>query len=340
MSAIHKSTLTYASRIDGLGPLHADVVFRADGRPKPLTAVLHGFHCTRGHVAADCEALARLGLFCVAPDMRGHGDSAGTHDCGALQICDLVDALREAAAAFPAECDRARINAVGYSGGGGNVYALVTKFPELLQAGASFFGISDYALWHETRGRPDCNATMERAIGGTPAEVPARYAARSALRAVGNNPHTRLHVFWDEAETACPPVLNERFLEAAQRLGYGNGVAHCSRAGDAARWHHGYRRNVADLYAGDALFTPDFLAPPQPWRLPLRGELDVCGYVVTARFAVWIGDGTAGHVRIRYDASGHAPSVEILEGEAPAALRVLPGPTLLDRLLADGEERS
>jgi pimeloyl-ACP methyl ester carboxylesterase len=337
---IHKTTIAYASRIDGLGPLHADVVFRADGRPKPLTAVIHGFHCTRGHVEADCAALAALGLFCVAPNMRGHGESAGLHDCGALQIADLVDALREAAAVFPAECDRTRINAVGYSGGGGNVFSLFTKFPELLQAGATFFGISDYALWHETRGRPDCNATMERAIGGTPAEVPARYAARSALRAVGNNPHTRLHVFWDEAETACPPVLNERFIEAAQRLGHRNVVAHRSRAGDAARWHHGYRRSVADLYAADAIFTPDFLAPPRPWRLPRRGELDVCGYVVTSRFAVWIGDGMAGHVRIGYDASGDTPRVEILDGAPPAPLRVLPGPTVLDGLLGDDGEQS
>ncbi len=316
-TCIEREHVIYTSAIDGLTPLHADVVFRPDGIAKPMALVLHGFHCRRQSVAADCDALAAAGVFCVAPDMRGHGDSAGAHDCGALQLCDAVDALREAAAACPAECDPARISALGYSGGGGNVLGLLTKFPDLLQAGAAFFGISDYALWHATRGRPDCNATMERALGGTPAEVPLRYAARSSLAAVVNNPRTRLHLFWDAEERDCPPVLNERFVEAAGSLGHTNVTAHVSRPGDATRWRHGYRSGVPDLDEADRLFLPDFLASARDVSLPPRGELHVCGFMVTRRFAVWIGAGTEGWARVRYDLTGERPRVTVMAHAGP-----------------------
>ncbi len=321
-SDLRQVTIQYASSIDGLAPLRADVIYRPDGVPKPLTAVLHGFHCTRGHVTADGVALARRGLFCVAPDMRGHGDSAGAHDCGGLQIYDIVDALAAAARQFPQDADTSRVNAVGYSGGGGNMMSLATKFPQLLAAGASFFGISDYDLWYRTQGRVDCNRTMERALGGKPEDVPDRYAARSSLRAIGNNPHTRLHLFWDVEEKACPPVLNEWLVDAAARLGHTNIVPHVSKPGDASRWIHGYRTGVPQLEAADAIFTPDFLAAPRDAALPGHGELDVAGYVVTSRFSAWLGDGLSGLARIRYDVSGPSPRVSVLHGADPACLRV------------------
>jgi len=326
---VKKQTFSYSSSIDGLAPLHADAVFHDDGRLKPLVAVMHGFHCTRGHVAADCAALAERGLFCVAPDMRGHADSAGCHDCGGLQICDIVDALSEAARLWPGEIDLRNINAVGYSGGGGNVMSLFTKFPDLLNTGAAFFGISDYALWHRTKGRADCNLTMEKALGGTPDEVPHRYAARGSLAAVGNNPHTRLHVFWDAEEKDCPPVLNERFVNRSRELGFSNVIPHVSKPGDAARWRHGYRTEIPELYAGDDVFSPDMQTarPRPPW--PERGDLTVCGYVVTKRFAIWLGNGLAGWARICYDCRGGKTNVTVLEACGAGELRVLEGPTIL-----------
>jgi len=324
-----KQTYHYASSIDGLAPLYADAVFRADGEAKPLVAVLHGFHCTRGHVGPDCEALAGRGFFCVAPDMRGHADSAGKHDCGGLQICDIADALAEAVRRWPGEIDAANVDAVGYSGGGGNVMSLFAKFPTLLNAGAAFFGISDYAAWHRSMGRPDCNATMEKALGGTPDDVPERYAARASLPAVQNNPRTRLHLFWDAEETACPPMLDEQFVCAARALGYTNVTPHLSKPGDPARWIHGYRSEVRDLYAADDIFAPDFASAGPPYVLPTTGELVVCGYIVTDRFAIWLGDGLEGTARVHYSLSGGMVSVRELERTGRAEMRVMHGPTII-----------
>jgi hypothetical protein len=261
--------------------------------------------------------------------MRGHNESAGEHDCGGLQVCDIVDALAEAAQRWPGEVDPANVNAVGYSGGGGNVLSLATKFPDLLNVGASFFGISDYEQWHRSMGRPDCNRTMEKALGGTPDEVPERYAARSAVRAVSNNPRTRLHLFWDTEETACPPELNLAFIEASVAAGQDNVSAHVSGPDDPFRWTHGYRRDIPDLRHGDDLFVPEIAAGVRGVGLADAGELTVCGYVVTRRFAVWIGDGKAHCIRIRYRAGDAGEEVEPLDPVPPCGLRVEQGATLV-----------
>jgi pimeloyl-ACP methyl ester carboxylesterase len=333
---MQQTTFDYASHADRLSPLLADAVFIPDGLPKPMVAVLHGFQSRRQDVLPDCRALAARGLFCVTPDMRGHGDSAGEHDCGALQICDIVDALGAAAARWPQEADTANVNAVGYSGGGGNVLSLATKFPDLLDAGSSFFGVSDYAMWYRDRIRPGRNDALAQILGGTPDQVPERYAARSSLAAVTNNPHTALRLFWDADETACPPVLNESFLAAAAAAGQTNVSRQWSRPGDAARWQHGYRPDHPQLAAADAIFAPDFLRMRPPRPLPAEGELTVCGYVVTRRFAVWLGDGSSGACRIRYRCANGTVAVTPLETPLACELRVEQDPVLLSWRPPDG----
>jgi hypothetical protein len=163
---------------------------------------------------------------------------------------------------------------------------------------------------------------MERALGGPPEKVGDRYAARSSLRAIGNNAHTRLHLFWDVEETACPPLLNDWLVDAAQRLGHANIIPHVSKPDDAVRWIHGYRTGVPQLQAGDGIFAPDFLAGAGRASLPSHGTLDVPGYVVTPRFSVWLGEGLCGLARVAYDVSGPSPRVTVLHGAGPAAVRI------------------
>lgn len=320
--ALRRETFHYVSSVDGTGPLYADVAYRADGRPKPVVVVMHGYSGSRQAVALDLEELAMQGVFAVAPDLRGQGDSAGKWDSGGLEIHDLVDAILEGVRRYPPEVDAANLNVVGYSGGGGNAIAAAVRFPDLFHVAVSFFGITDYAFWYRSRGRPDCNERMVAALGGPPEALPEVYAARNANLAVGNNGWTRLHFFWDESETMCPPAMVEAFLKGYRAHGFNRAATHLSREGDDKRWIHNYRAGNRDLSAADALFLLDVLAPVPPGpRLPPRGRLTVCGYLVTRYFQVWIENGQRGVVTVSYDLDG--PHVEVVDNPAGHAVRIL-----------------
>ena len=323
---LHHETFVYRSSVDGTGPLYADIAYIPDGKLKPLLVVMHGYHNPRQAVALDVRQLAELGVVALAPDMRGQGDSAGEFDSGAVEVHDIVDAISHVVAEYKGVVDPDNLNLVGYSGGGANALSVATKFPDLLRVAVSFFGISDYGLWHDTKGRPDCNEILVEALGGTPDEVPARYQARSALLAAGNNGQTRIHLFWDAEETGCPPVLDTRFIEAVHAAGHDNLVIHETKPGDPVRWIHNYREHELQLQHGDALFVSEILAgtTPQP-KLPPKGELVVAGYVVTKAFAVWVGDGTEGWVKVAYDVTGTEAKVEVVGNVGGWQVRVGPG---------------
>jgi len=313
----------YASSVDGTAPLWADVGYVPDGRAKPLVAVMHGYSGDRSAVALDVQELAAEGVFAVAPDMRGHGASAGRFDSGGVEVCDLVDALLAAAARWPDEADPRNLNVVGYSGGGGNALAAAVRFPDMLHVAVSFFGISDYGWWYRSGGRPDCNEVMVAALGGTPDEVPAVYGARNFTAAAGNNGRTRLHLFWDEEETACPPGMIERFLATYHLAGYDRATTHVSHAGEERRWIHDYRAGNRDLSAADPLFLTDVKAAPGTLDLRAHGRLVVPGYVITRHFQVWIEDGQRGVATVEYDLTGERPHVTVVENPFGLQVRVV-----------------
>jgi pimeloyl-ACP methyl ester carboxylesterase len=309
--------------VDGTAPLLADVAYLADGRPKPLLVVMHGYGGGRAAVAQDLRELAPRGVFALAPDMRGRGGSAGQWDSGGLDVHDILDAVLAALARYPGETDARNLNLVGYSGGGGNAIACMVRFPDLFQTVVSFFGIADYAGWHRSGGRPDCNQWMEQALGGTPEQRPEVYTARNAIPAAGNAACGRLHFVWDEEETMCPPALVQAWLSTHRAAGLANASVHISHAGDPRRWIHNYRSGNPDLSAADDLYLPDVLAPKagSP-RLPPRGRLVVPGYLVTRHFQVWVEDGQRGRVAIDYELTGAVPRIRVTDNPGAFAVRV------------------
>lgn len=324
-------TLPYASSVDGTQSLLADVVFGANGRPKPLLLVMHGYRGSRADVAQDLRELSARGVVAMAPDLRGLGGSAGKWDSGGLDVHDILDAVLAALRRYPGEIDPCNLNLVGYSGGGGNAIACMVRFPDLFQNTISFFGISDYGGWYRSGGRPDCNQVMEAALGGTPDTLPEAFAARNAIPAAANARCGRLHFFWDHEETMCPPAMIEAFLAERARAGaeWPAPRVHVSKPGDARRWIHGYRSGNPDLGAADELFLPDVLAPkPHSPRLPPVGRLVVPGYLVTRRFQVWLGDGQRGRAVVEYDCRGPATKVTVVENPGGFPVHVEPSSPL------------
>ncbi|MEI6422504.1 MAG: alpha/beta fold hydrolase, partial [Lentisphaerota bacterium] len=323
------SELIYASSVDGTKPLYANVCYLKDGKAKPLIVVMHGVAAERRSMDKDISDFAKHGLFAIAPDMRGRGNSAGKFDCGGLGVYDIVDAINEVIAKFPSEIDAGNINIVGYSGGGGNCFSAFVRFPDLFHVVAPFFGISDYGTWFQLCG-DSWNNEMSKAVGGTPAQVPLQYAARNSCLGAANNRNSKLHVFWDESETICPPVMNERFLESYRAAGLSNAVAHISRVTDAVRWIHGGGRIQSPmLEKADDLIVNEIRAPVPDLSLPQKGILTVCGYLVTRQFQVFIEDGQRGVVKIEYDLTGKEPEIKVKENpdnlQVKISLRTPPG---------------
>lgn len=321
---MHKETITYRSSLDDTGPLYADVCFRADGAPKPLVLVMHGYSGGREAVAEDIVDLSERGVFAVAPDMRGHGQSAGTMDSGGLEVHDIADAAFAAVRAFPGEIDASNFNVVGYSGGGGNAIAAGCRFPDLFNTCVSFFGIPDYGGWYADNTRPDCMAVMAQQLG-TPAESPARYEARNFIPAAGNARNTHWWFFWDREETMCPPSYVQKWVSTAGESGVPSVHASVTGPGDARRWIHNYRAGNPDLKYADDLFLPDVFSPPSELSLPERGELVVPGYVVTSRFSVFVADGTKGRIRARYKITRDGAEISVIEDPRGLPVRTGPG---------------
>lgn len=315
--------LEYASSVDGTRPLKADVAFVPDGKKKPLLIVMHGYSGSRKAVGLDLRELAPRGVVGVAPDMRGCGDSAGKWDSGGLDVHDILDAVLATVRQYPGEVDARNLNIVGYSGGGGNAIACMVRFPDLFRNTISFFGISDYAGWHRSRGRPDCNRRMEAVLGGPPDRLPDLYASRNAIAAAGNAHSARLHFFWDEEEKACPPDMIESFIGVCRQAGFKNLAVHVSKKGDPLRWTHAYRSSNRHLTRADDLYLPDVLAEQKASpRLPITGRLVVPGYLVTRRFQVWVEDGQRGQVTIEYDLRVDRPQVRVVENPGKHKVRI------------------
>ncbi len=305
-------TIHYASTVDRTAPLYADACFVADGKPKPIIAVMHGFSGRRDNVAKDIRDLAARGLVAVAPDMRGRGGSAGKFDSGGLDVHDIVDALIAAVRKYPAEVDARNINIVGYSGGGGNCFTAFVRFPDFFHVVAPFFGISDYGEWYRLK-KEAYGKIMDETIGGPPDRLPLHYLARNSCLGAANNGKSRLHIFWDERETACPPVMTERFLDTYRAAGLSNAVVHLSKEGDAWRWHHGYRTDNPMIEQADEIIVNEILRSTPDLSLPPKGKLTVCGYMVTRRFQVFVEDGQRGVVNVEYDLTGREPKLVVTD---------------------------
>jgi len=240
---------------------------------------------------------------------------------------DIYDAVQFCCRKFARQVDASNLNIIGYSGGGGNTFACFVRFPDTFRVAASFFGVPDYAELHRTTDRSDVKQILAATLGGTPSQQPAAYAARNFTQAAGNNAQTRFHIFWDEAETACPGFMDEDFIRAGHR----NCLPHQSRQGDKYRWRHGYTTDSPDLIKADDRFVPEMLkgrvGEPQ---LPRAGTLIVPGYVVTRHFQIWVQPetkpellGQSGVAKVEYRLGTAGPEFRVLSVSKGHFVRVI-----------------
>jgi pimeloyl-ACP methyl ester carboxylesterase len=320
---IAEETLAYRNPLDGTEPLYAFVTYPRLDRPLPLLVVMHGYSqgADRTTVADVVRRFARrYGIIAASLDLRGRGGSAGRRDSSGRETSDIRAACEFLMAHLGYRLDSENLAILGYSGGGGNVFSVLVKCPDLFRSAFSFFGVSDYGYWFDHGAEERHRAQLVEDVGGSPTESPEAYAARNSLLGVGNNRQTDIHLFWDAEEKVCPPYLNLAYAERARALGFDNVILHESRPGEQLRWLHGYpaesrgpqapersETSRSDLVAVEP-FVADCLEDPHvpPVVLDPVGRLTVVGYVITKPFVVLAGSLTDCVLDLTYSIAGEA----------------------------------
>lgn len=261
--------------------------FRVPPEPRRLLIEMHGWHGQVKRPHSDNLFEPHTDWFVVHPEMRGRGDSTGTPDCNGWELQDVLDAVAFARREF---ADRILspelVVLVGGSGGGGNVFALLGKYPDAFCLARSQCGISDYALWHrqdeigEFRDEMECQAW----IGGDPDERPEAYASRGGITTVANL-LTPLLVFHGEKDPRCPVTQSRRYVEEARRCGKGHLVIYHEFEGVGLEGHWGGITPAQQEFrrATDEAFL---WQEPQPVVIPEAGRFVIAGFLKTRAFEV------------------------------------------------------
>lgn len=323
-------TSTLTSDANGRLDLVAELSYDDSRSNAPIAVVMHGYSGTSGLLAtvrANAQYLRDKGFFAVSVALRNRDGSDGIRDSGGLEIYDIYDAVEAVKAQFPERVNPDIVYITGYSGGGGNTMAALSKFPNAFNAGAAYFGMSDYG-YHRTdgwyfKGASDDHRTQMRTDMGDPTlgniSVTDRYHARASNLASANNPYSEIHLFVNSDEPTCPPVnmtsyYSNAVSQAAFAGEFSNITVHIGQAGlyqdfnsnglneasERQYWPHGYP-TVNQQAAAETWFMDRLLAGQIPRRaLNASDSLVVAGFVKTSRFDCRVGDGQQGAIRLDY----------------------------------------
>lgn len=155
-------------------------------RPRPVILFIHGgpeAHVDPGY-SSEIQFLNNRGFIVVVPNVRGstgYGKAFAAldnNDWGGGHIRDLVAVV--AAVRELDFVDAGNVFVAGMSFGGFSVMSLVTRYPELVRAGADFFGFTELATFVDSWPRYlQQNLAVE--LGFDPRRDPVRNRAVSPL---------------------------------------------------------------------------------------------------------------------------------------------------------------
>jgi len=279
----------FASSERPLVTLFMDVIAPAHGGPWPAVLIFHGWHQDLSSQRERARAFASKGFCALNLNLRGRAGTTGEPDANGWEIRDAWDALFAARHSFPQLCSETHApHAFGASGGGGNVYALLGKSPDLCASAVAWCGISDYARWFEWNEAGNYRDEMEKWIAPSPRTNPEAFASRSGVTVARNRlaPLRIVHGIEDDCvpveharayHGAPPPPGEPALLEYAELPGVGHDIPE------------------AELERAAAFFA----AHPHPVYVPQHGNWCVAGFLKTHYFeARWDHIGRVGSLDI------------------------------------------
>jgi len=166
-------------------------LYRAWGEARGTVVYVHGgptWH-SEDRISAQIQFFVSQGFHVLDPNYRGSTGFSLTYQeaikedgWGGREQEDIragIEALLAAGVAQPG-----KVGITGTSYGGYSAWWAITHFPpEIVAAAAPICGMTDLVVDYETT-RPDLRPLSEAMMGGSPAQVPARYRERSPLHVV------------------------------------------------------------------------------------------------------------------------------------------------------------
>ncbi len=256
--------------------------------PLVVLCLFHGYSgSTADFDQTTVRRYASYGFFVANVGKRPVRDASGR------ESHDHLDALAAVRANFSAVVHPTKAVAVGYSGGGGNVFAQAHKSPDTWTVLVSYFGISDYGYdtidgWWFTR--QNIRAALITDIGDREL-VNDPYRARDAVGAIAQAfdcGEGYLYMFHDAEDGDVTPANSRRVRDALTLSGCDRFEYHETGPGDAIRYSHNVPAGNPDLIFAEWMFVRRALAA-EPWTIKPRGHLRVTGWTTNKRFKIFLG---------------------------------------------------
>jgi acetyl esterase/lipase len=179
--------------------------------------------------------------------------------------------------------DADQVYYLGGSGGGGNGYALIGKFPDMFCSAVVSCGISDYAEWFEKDTVGEFRDEMLPWIGCTPQQNREAYESRSGLSTV-KNLLTPVYIIHGETDGRVPVSHARNFVTKARKSGKEVYYLELKNVGNRNHWG-----NISEEQdEAKRQFSDEGLKLRYPPELPDKGKLIVAGYLVTKYFSVFL----------------------------------------------------
>jgi pimeloyl-ACP methyl ester carboxylesterase len=260
----------------------AIVVYKPE-KPSPIILLSHGWHMSVEPPAADAKN-PHPEFLSVQVDMRGRKYSTGKPDCNGLELYDFYDAYLYVVREYKEYIsDPSQVYYEGGSGGGGNGFAIIGKFPDLFCSALIMCGISDYAAWYGQDTVGEFRDDMDVWIGTAPEQNGEAYRSRSGITTVGNI-LTPSYIVHGETDVRVPVTHSRNFVKEAEKFSKQVTYLELKNTGTGNHWGNitPEQENERKKFGLRALERH-----PAP-QLPPEGELTVAGYAVTKYFSVFM----------------------------------------------------